>query len=63
MTKTEELRLKSELARVEAGKAEQEYSIAQRMEEVERLEKSIEASDLRIEELKQILKANKTIKE
>lgn len=59
MTKSEILKLKAQLAQVEAGKAEQEYQIAQRLDEVERLEKSIESSDLRITELKEVLKNNK----
>jgi predicted nucleic acid-binding Zn-ribbon protein len=58
MTKIELMKLKAELARVESGKAEQEYQIAMRMEEIERLEKSIEASDARVKELKEQLKQN-----
>lgn len=55
MTKSEILKLKAQLAQVEAGKAEQEYQIAQRLDEVERIEKSIESSDLKITELKKVL--------
>jgi predicted nucleic acid-binding Zn-ribbon protein len=53
MKQLELMKIKSELARVESGKAEQEYQIALRKDEIERLEKSIETSDIRINELKQ----------
>lgn len=56
MSKTELLKLKAELARVESGIAEQEYQIAQKMDEVERLETSMKISKEKIIELKEKLK-------
>lgn len=39
------MKLKAELLRIQAGRAEMQYIIAQRMEEIERLEKNVTIQD------------------
>jgi chromosome segregation ATPase len=56
MTKLELLKLKSQLASVEAGKAEQEFQLEQKKEEIVRLEKALEVQEEKIKELKNLLK-------
>lgn len=55
MTKLELLKLKSQLAAVEAAKAEQEYQYEQRKDELLRLENAIKIQDDKIKELTDII--------
>lgn len=45
MSELEKKKLKAELLRVQSAKAEMEYVIAQRMEEIERLELNMKKQD------------------
>lgn len=56
MTKLEEMKIRSELARVTAAMIEQEYNIEQRKDEISRLEASIKISKEKITELEEKLK-------
>lgn len=51
----EEMKIKVELAKVSAARAEMEYVIAQRLDEIERIKRSIDSQDKRIEELNKLL--------
>lgn len=59
MTRLEEMKIKAELSRVEAAKAEQEFNIAQREDEIERLQKSLIIQEERIKELRILLNTDK----
>lgn len=52
MTSLEEKKVKAELFRVQAAKAEMEYIVAQRLEEIERLEMNIKLQEEKEAELK-----------
>jgi hypothetical protein len=53
--KLEKMRLESELARVIAAKKEQEYIVEQRLDEIERLKKSIDIQSTKEQDLNQKL--------
>lgn len=55
MTKLEILKLRSQVAAVTAAKAEQEFQLEQKRQEIERLEKAIVIQDEKIKELNDLI--------
>jgi ubiquinone biosynthesis protein UbiJ len=51
VNKLEEMKIRAELAKVKASKAEMEYIVADRLDEIDRVKKNIEIQDKRILEL------------
>jgi hypothetical protein len=47
----ESMRLNMELMRVKAAKAEMEFKIAERLEDIKRIEESMKVQDAKIEEI------------
>lgn len=56
MNNLEKMKVKAEIMRVEAAKADMEYIVAMREDEIERIMQNIEIQSKKAAELKQLLK-------